>query len=350
KGEDKAFRQLSTSAALCNDKDKPPPETNPLSKDAEESAETESPKAEKRDLLSLIGGMKVEVSSRKKFQALRMQRAKEQAKETLENMESATSMFQKATMEQKAPSKESLNPELLAAAAAVAASMPFNKGQIESELLQQLRKHEAETEAQKRGESSNISNYKKKRDKPQHHYILLSNVSLKFTEEGSTFANDYGFDLDPARSRKGLYSGRRLNIFSATTESETGLSVESSLTLWDIELANQIASTTRQLPRNGFEEMIQWTKEGKLWEFPVNNEAGLEEEQKVEFYEHIFLERHLEDFPKKGPVRHFMELVTNGLSKNPHLTVKQKVEHIEWFRDYFQQKEDILKESEIYLS
>lgn len=25
---------------------------------------------------------------------------------------------------------------------------------------------------------------------------------------------------------------------------------------------------------NGFEEMIQWTKEGKLWEFPVNNEAG----------------------------------------------------------------------------
>ena len=25
--------------------------------------------------------------------------------------------------------------------------------------------------------------------------------------------------------------------------------------------------------QNGFAEMIQWTKEGKLWEFPINNEA-----------------------------------------------------------------------------
>ncbi len=45
-------------------------------------------------------------------------------------------------------------------------------------------------------------------------------------------------------------------------------------TLWDIDLANQIVQATNQMPRNGFEEMIQWTKEGKLWEYPINNEAG----------------------------------------------------------------------------
>lgn len=66
-----------------------------------------------------------------------------------------------------------------------------------------------------------------------------------------------------------------------------------------------------------------------------------------EFHEHIFLDKYLEGFPKQGPIRNFMELVTNGLSKNPYLSVKQKVEHIEWFKKYFNEKRDILKENNI---
>lgn len=78
---------------------------------------------------------------------------------------------------------------------------------------------------------------------------------------------------------------------------------------------------------------------------------GLEEEATVSFHEHVFLEKHLEDgFPRQGPVRHFMELVVTGLSKNPYLTVQQKKEHIFWFRDYFLQKEDVLREAEVYLN
>lgn len=69
-----------------------------------------------------------------------------------------------------------------------------------------------------------------------------------------------------------------------------------------------------------------------------------------EFHEHVFLDKHLKDFPKQGPIRHFMELVTCGLSKNPYLSVKQKIEHIEWFRNYFNEKQDILKESGIRLN
>lgn len=77
---------------------------------------------------------------------------------------------------------------------------------------------------------------------------------------------------------------------------------------------------------------------------------GLEEEAKVPFHEHIFLEKHLEEgFPREGPVRHFMELVVTGLSRNPYLTVQQKKEHISWFRDYFHQKEEVLKEADVYL-
>lgn len=81
-----------------------------------------------------------------------------------------------------------------------------------------------------------------------------------------------------------------------------------------------------------------------LFYFPGLDDDG------SEFHEHIFLEKHLEDFPKQGPIRLFMELVTCGLSKNPYLSVRQKVEHIEWFRNYFNEKRDILKENNIHLT
>lgn len=45
-------------------------------------------------------------------------------------------------------------------------------------------------------------------------------------------------------------------------------------TIWDMDFANHLVLSTNQMPRNGFEEMIQWTREGKLWQYPINNEAG----------------------------------------------------------------------------
>lgn len=45
-------------------------------------------------------------------------------------------------------------------------------------------------------------------------------------------------------------------------------------TLWDLEFAEQLSQSSNQMPRNKFEEMIQWTKEGKMWQYPINNEDG----------------------------------------------------------------------------
>lgn len=148
-----------------------------------------------------------------------------------------------------------------------------------------------------------------------------------------------------------MLSGKRLNIFSPATDEDGVDSAVARPTLWDMDFAHQLSQAPNQTARNGFEEMIQWTKEGKMWQYPVDNEAGLEEEASVPFHEHIFLEKHLEEgFPTQGPVRHFMELVVAGLSRNPYLTVEQKKEHISWFRDYFHQKENVLKEAEVYLN
>ncbi|KAH9628373.1 hypothetical protein HF086_015903 [Spodoptera exigua] len=72
---------------------------------------------------------------------------------------------------------------------------------------------------------------------------------------------------------------------------------------------------------------------------------GLEEEQNVHFSEHIFLDAHLEGWcPKKGPIRHFMELVCVGLSKNAFYTVQEKKDHIMWYKEYFESKKDLLTE------
>ena len=56
------------------------------------------------------------------------------------------------------------------------------------------------------------------------------------------------------------------------------------------------------------------------------------------FHAHVFLEHHLEPWcPKRGPIRHFMELVCVGLSKNPYISAEKKLDHINWYKDYFEQ-------------
>lgn len=98
-------------------------------------------------------------------------------------------------------------------------------------------------------------------------------------------------------------------------------------------------------PSNYFEKMILWSEQGKVWNFPIDNEQGLETEANVNFSEHIFLEEHLEGWcPTRGPIKHFMELVCVGLSKNPYISAKEKKDHIMWFRDYFEEKKDLLSE------
>jgi len=92
-------------------------------------------------------------------------------------------------------------------------------------------------------------------------------------------------------------------------------------------------------PRNRLEEFIELTDQGKLWHFPIDNEQGLDYSHEP-FHEHVFLEQHIESWcPKSGPIRHFMEVVCVGLSKNPYASVEYKHKCLQWFRDYFERAE-----------
>lgn len=46
-------------------------------------------------------------------------------------------------------------------------------------------------------------------------------------------------------------------------------------TLWDVYEREQLEELQAAAPRNGFEEMIVWTKQGKMWQFPIDNEQGI---------------------------------------------------------------------------
>jgi hypothetical protein len=72
-------------------------------------------------------------------------------------------------------------------------------------------------------------------------------------------------------------------------------------------------------------------------------DIGLEGD--VPFYEHVLLERHLQDFPDTPLIRQFMELVCIGLGRNPYWTVEQKLEHIQWFRSFFNEKLQVFNET-----
>ncbi|NXU09095.1 RT31 protein, partial [Pardalotus punctatus] len=344
----------STSSVLSTDKDKSAASkdstTEGASKKKEDGAETP-----KQQLLDIIGNMKVEVSYRKKLQQLKASENKKQAMSKLEGLDSAGSVPQGTTEDTQRG--KPLNPELVKAASAVASSLPNNKKQTESELLAQLRRHEETTDKQKKGGTINIRNIISemtiKRQSPaQRGARITGRISLQLDEDGQRIRPERSSALSIDSRRyfcffffvyRSLKVGKRLNIFTkASRESEHALKTVFSPTIWDLEFAKEVAAVTAQPPRNGFEEMIQWTKEGILWEFPINNEVGMEDD--AEFHEHIFLEKHLEAFPKEGPIRHFMELVICGLSKNPYLSVKQKIEHIEWFQKYFEEKKELIQE------
>ncbi|KAH8274549.1 hypothetical protein KR044_010099, partial [Drosophila immigrans] len=140
-----------------------------------------------------------------------------------------------------------------------------------------------------------------------------------------------------------LFGSEPLGIF--TKAASTLQDSPDILATWSSLSERELKLQAAQPPANHFEQMIQWTSQGKLWRFPINNEQDLDQEANVDFSEHIFLDQHLEGWcPSRGPIRHFMELVCVGLSKNPYVTAQEKQEHILWFRDYFEAKKDILKD------
>lgn len=254
---------------------------------------------------------------------------------------------------------KNISPDMTKAVKDVATSLGGDVSTTESELLLRLKSHSNET----RDVSNDIENeqvknigdlfvgmkidknlQKSKVDQKRTHVYQDQDGFLINDIDKKSISSEFRLRKMPPKmtSRVNVYESDRLGIFNVDNKDIKKDVPETPL--WNELKEHELKLLVTHPPKNAFEEMIYWTEEGKLWHFPIDNEQGLEEEKKVGFHEHVFLDYLLEGFPKKGPIRHFMELVIVGLSKNPYITVERKKEHVEWYRQYFKEKEDILRE------
>ncbi|XP_044928757.1 28S ribosomal protein S31, mitochondrial-like isoform X2 [Mustela putorius furo] len=106
---------------------------------------------------------------------------------------------------------------------------------------------------------------------------------IHFDEGTDSFMGQKTDDLKKSL-RENMLKRKRLNIFDLKAVTEEAPETETAPSPWDVEFAKQLAMVNEQPLQNGFAEMIQWTKEGKLWEFPIDNEASDSSENQVRLY------------------------------------------------------------------
>lgn len=310
------------------------------------------------ELMNALKGLKVDGVPTEGKKKIGFSAAAEFKKRKLQKIQTP----KKAATESESVSKSGsveVEDKVKEAAVNVAKAFP-DQQKTESELLQQLLRVKDATTAGASGQelkdvSTILSGIKVQKQMPQgeHKQGIAFDSAFGDGISGSTFRDSTKTQEDhpkESQKRKTLFDRQRLNIFYAVKaeDKQDAVTVEGAEpSIWEVEAEKAKKESLVDTIRNGFDEMIQLTEEGKLWKYPIDNERGLEEEQKVPFYEHVFLEQHLEGFPDIPEVLNFMELVIIGLGKNPYLTVQQKKEHIEWFRTYFENKLDILKENSI---
>ncbi|BHF69618.1 structural constituent of ribosome [Sparganum proliferum] len=148
-----------------------------------------------------------------------------------------------------------------------------------------------------------------------------------------------------SRHTEALPLPEQLSIFdelpfpgNETPAVEAGEAVYNNAVFDEVEALE--ASTYRaKNTTNKFEELMQWTLDGKLWRYPIDNEQDWDTEHDTGFEDHVFLNRFLDRTSKKpAPLAAFMELVCTGLAQNPYLDSNQKRKHLEWFEGYFKTK------------
>ncbi|KAF2887135.1 hypothetical protein ILUMI_19039 [Ignelater luminosus] len=256
----------------------------------------------------------------------------------------------------KSIKKEPVEQQVVKAVKAVAKSVGGDVKQTESELLQKLLSAEETQQTTATNLSDLFKDMKIDRETKATEQVsrahqvrqLIQTVkparSKISTKKTSQYPRKQQSQDDMMDERVDLFGSDRLGIFPSREEVDKWENPELNKT-WKSLYERELRLTVTHPPANYFQQVILWTEQKKLWRFPIDNEQDLEKEKKVYFTEHVFLEKHLEPWcPPKGPLRHFMELVCVGLSKNYYLTVEQKKEHIEWFRNYFVEKKKVLTE------
>ena len=68
-----------------------------------------------------------------------------------------------------------------------------------------------------------------------------------------------------------IFGREALNIFDPALQTSSGSNI---LRTWKRLREEELKTLVTHPPMNAFEEMIQWTEQGKLWKYPIDNECG----------------------------------------------------------------------------
>ncbi|KAI7687116.1 hypothetical protein SSS_00360 [Sarcoptes scabiei] len=232
-----------------------------------------------------------------------------------------------------------LDRRLVEAAQRIARRLPKHLSKrTEEDLLESLQKNKEINEEET-----------KKRLKERENYSNSFDILRKRSSDASIFdENDNTKSIKsiiPSKTRKdynerlkktSLFSGECLGIFDPKEVYTVDLLNHNAF--WEKLEKRKLQLQVHDIPENHFEEQIRWTKEGKLWHFPIDNEQGLHQEKETPFYDHVLLDNLLDDFPQQGPVKQFMDLVIMGLSQNPFISVQRKRETVLFYKNFFEER------------
>eukprot|EP00058_Branchiostoma_floridae_P026756 XP_002612247.1 hypothetical protein BRAFLDRAFT_129249 [Branchiostoma floridae] len=107
----------------------------------------------------------------------------------------------------------------------------------------------------------------------QSHFLRYQDLSAP-RPEVRVRRNSAGYTTGQSSKTPRWLPGTR--FFSSVRLHSGFLALERAPTLWDEEQKAELEAQVDRPPRNGFEEMIQWTKEGKMWTFPIQNDQDHE--------------------------------------------------------------------------
>lgn len=132
-----------------------------------------------------------------------------------------------------------------------------------------------------------------------------------------------------------------------TTEA---VKTESTVPQYHAAQLNEYAQYQRESYDDGYnKQWSNWLNKSHV-ELPTTNEEGTRAAELAgSWREHVVFDDFVNSFPQ-GQIRTFISAAASGLSQNPFLSVGEKREHLEFFRQYFVDRESDLIQNSIIKS
>ena len=123
--------------------------------------------------------------------------------------------------------------------------------------------------------TASLSLLLKKSNRVNYNRAFLSSCLPWFIQPNVFVTNKPLLIVRLCRESVDLFGAEPLGIFPPPSAgSAPKMSSSLHMPTWDSLAAHSLESSLQQSPANHWQELIQWTNQGKVWTFPIDNEVG----------------------------------------------------------------------------